>query len=158
MNETVKKTSYAPLWILIALCAFPYIGGTIYYQYWKNDPEAKTNNYGTLVSPVRELKDIKLTLQDGSVKSITDYRKKWLMMYVLDADCAEYCQKNLYFMRQIRKAMAQDRFRINRLFILQREDLLNTDLKTLLTEYPGIEVAILNEESKALFYSTIQSV
>jgi hypothetical protein len=156
MTEQVKKTSYMPLWILIALCGFPYIGGTLYYQYQDRLPQAGTTNYGELISPVKELKNINLTMLDGSEKTVTDYRKKWLMVYVLDGDCGEDCQKNLYFMRQIRRAMAEDRYRINRLLVLDKQELFTTDLQAFLKDYEGMDVATINNESKTDFYSILQ--
>ncbi len=156
MTEQVKKTSYMPLWILIALCGFPYIGGTLYYQYQDRLPQAGTTNYGELISPVKELKNINLTMLDGSEKPVTDYRKKWLMVYVLDVDCGEDCQKNLYFMRQIRRAMAEDRYRINRLLVLDKQELFTTDLQAFLKDYEGMDVATVNNESKTDFYSILQ--
>ncbi len=156
MTEQVKKTNYMPLWILIALCGFPYIGGTLYYQYQDRLPQAGTTNYGDLISPVKEVNNIGLTLFDGTQKPITDYRKKWLMVYILDGVCSEDCQKNIYFMRQIRKAMAEDRYRINRLLVLDKKELLTDDLQKLLLDYEGMDVATINSESKSDFYSTMQ--
>ena len=157
MVDQQKKASYKPLWILIALCAFPYIAGSLYYHFQDQLPDVGTSNYGQLVQPLVELKDIDLRLLDGSDKSITDYRKKWLMLYVLDGECSEDCQKNIYFMRQIRKAMADERFRINRLLVLQNEDLHSESLKKILLDFQGMDVATINTNSEEHFYSTIQS-
>jgi hypothetical protein len=156
MTEQVKKTSYMPLWILIALCGFPYIGGTLYYQYLEQHPQSNTTNYGSLISPVKEVKNINLTMLDGSEKPITDYRKKWLMLYVLDRDCAEECQKNLYFMRQIRRAMSKDRFRINRLLVLDSKQLLTENLQKYLQDFEGMDVATISSESRNNFFSALQ--
>jgi hypothetical protein len=156
MTEQVKKTSYMPLWILIAVCGFPYIGGTLYYQYQDRLPQTGTTNYGDLISPVKEVNNIGLTLLDGTQKPVTDYRKKWLMVYILDGVCSEDCQKNLYFMRQIRKAMAEDRYRINRLLVLDKKELLTDDLQRILHDFEGMDVATINSESRADFYSTMQ--
>ncbi len=145
-----------PLWILIALCGFPYIGGTLYYQYREQLPQTDTLNYGSLITPVKELNNIAFTLLDGREKPVTEYRKKWLMVYVLDRACAEDCQKNLYFMRQIRKAMSDDRFRINRLLVLDNKELMTDDLQNFLQDYQGMDVATVNSESKTNFYTTMQ--
>ena len=141
MTEEVKRGSYKPLWWLIALCAFPYIGGTLYYQYHGMFGQGETTNHGTLVSPVRELSGVELTMLDGSQKPIEDFRRKWVMLYLLDGPCAEDCQKNLYFMRQVRKAMGQDRFRISRLLILDSPAQYAGSLEAFLQDYPGMEVA-----------------
>ena len=156
MTDQAKKTSYMPLWILIALCGFPYIVGTLYYQYQDVLPQTGTTNYGSLVDPVREVGDIALTMQDGSAGSISEYRKKWLMLYVLEGACAEDCQKNIYFMRQIRKAMAGERFRINRLLVLDKKELLTQEFRQFMNEYEGMDIATVNESSRAHFLNVMQ--
>ncbi|MBT3205903.1 MAG: hypothetical protein HOM14_19155 [Gammaproteobacteria bacterium] len=156
MNEKVKKNSYKPLWILLALSAFPYLAGTLYYQFKDDLPQTKMSNYGTLVEPAREIRDVQLRLSDGSEKPFTDYQKKWLMIYVLDDECSEGCLKNIYYMRQIRKAMAQERFRINRLMILDNQNIDKEQLEKIKDSYPGMDIATVSTETKQHFYSTIQ--
>ncbi len=155
MTKNDKKTSYAPLWILIALCALPYIVGTLYYQFRKELPQVGTFNYGHLIDPPRELAGVELTLSGGQQIEISQFRKKWLLLYVLDGECTETCQKNIYFMRQIRKATAKDRFRINRLLVLDRAELMTESLSKFLTGFPGMQVATPGDASKAGFYSII---
>jgi hypothetical protein len=157
MSEEKKRGSYMPLWILIAVCALPYLAGTLYFQFKDELPQTGNTNYGQLIIPVRAVESIDLDMADGTRKPITDYRKKWLMLYVLDGACGEECQKNLYFMRQVRKAMAEERFRINRLLILERKELLTAQLEKLLTEFQGMDVAVFAEPAKARFLSTFDS-
>ncbi len=156
MNEKVKKGSYAPLWILLALSALPYLAGTLYYKYRDELPQTRTSNYGTLVQPAREIKDVQLQLSDGSDKAFAEYQKKWLMLYILDDNCDEDCLKNIYYMRQVRKAMAQERFRINRLLILDSAMTDKNQLEKIKESYPGMDIATVSAETKQHFYSTIQ--
>ncbi len=141
---------------MLALCAFPYLAGTLYYQFKDDLPQTKMSNYGTLVEPAREIRDVQLHLSDGSEKPFTDYQKKWLMVYVLDDECSEDCLKNIYYMRQVRKAMAQERFRINRLMILDNQNIDKEQLEKIKNSYPGMDIATVSTETKPHFYSTIQ--
>lgn len=150
-----KKKSYAPLWILIAVCAFPYVLGTIYFNYQDALPEMPTNNYGTLIQPVKEVPETVFNLAGGSHKSLSEYRKKWLMFYVIKDECKERCIEDLYFMRQVRKAMAKDRYRINRLLVLENQSLMDESLKNQLDEHPELTVVTLAEDTKQGFLSTI---
>ncbi len=149
-----KKNSYAPLWILIAVCAFPYVLGTLYFNFKDELPDMKTNNYGHLIQPVRVLPEMNFQLVDGGIKTNSDYGKKWLMIYVIDKPCAERCRQDLYFMRQLRKAMAKDRYRINRLLLLENENLMDEALKNIVQDHPGLDIALLSENEKQGFYST----
>ncbi len=153
--EKKKKNSYAPLWALIALSALPYIVGTIYYQFRDQLPLTSGSNYGLLIEPARELKSTSMTLLDGSNRDITSYQKKWLMLYMLDGECDKNCLQNLYFMRQVRKAMAGDRYRINRLLLVENDNVISDDLLKQLKDFPGMHVATIDNKNKDSFYSTI---
>ncbi len=159
MTETVtegkKRGSYAPLWILMALSALPYIAGTLYFQYRDALPHGETLNYGALIEPARELKDVTLSMKDGTSREISEYQNKWLMLYIQDGECTEDCLKNLYYMRQVRKAMANDRFRINRIMLVENQD-FNSDLYKKINEnYPAMDIAEVKGSSKESLYSTI---
>lgn len=153
----VKRGSYKPLWWLIALCAFPYIAGTLWYQYRDALPTNETTNYGQLIEPVREISDVDLILLDGTQKPLAEFRKKWLMLYILDGECSEDCLKNVYYMRQIRKAMAQDRFRISRLMVLDNPSLMSGELEKVVSEYPDMYIATMQPEHQRQLYGSIQS-
>ena len=151
-----KRGSYKPLYWLIALCAFPYIAGTLWYQYRDVLPAGDTTNYGQLVEPVREIANVELTLADGSHKALADFHKKWLMLYILDGQCTEDCLKNVYYMRQIRKAMAQDRFRIRRLMIVEQASLQSEDMQRLAAKYPDLFVVTLSPEQRQRLNASLQ--
>ena len=156
MTEEVKRGSYTPLWILIAVCAFPYIAGTVYFQFRDKLPETGTTNYGTLVQPVREIGPVRLALLDGSEMDISGLGKKWLMLYLVDSACTEPCQKDLYYMRQVRKALAADRFRVNRLLLLDHAALETDALRKMLEAFPGMYAASLEPDSKKHLYSILK--
>ncbi|MCK5664377.1 MAG: hypothetical protein KAI17_12885 [Thiotrichaceae bacterium] len=159
MTETVtegkKRGSYAPLWILMALSALPYIAGTLYYQYRDDIPHGESLNYGALIEPARELKGVTLSMEDGTTREISEYQQKWLMLYILDGECTEDCLKNLYYMRQVRKAMANDRFRINRIMIVENQDFNSGLYKKIKENYPAMDIAGVKGSSKESLYSTI---
>ena len=68
----------------------------------------KTSNYGELITPARPLAGAPLEALRG----------KWVLVSFDAAACDAYCERKLYFMRQIRRALGDDEGRIARLWLL----------------------------------------
>jgi cytochrome oxidase Cu insertion factor (SCO1/SenC/PrrC family) len=135
------KRSNRTLWILVAVCAFPYLGGWLYYQNRDALPLPPTTNYGTLVSPVRAVGELPLQGLNGATFNTADLRGSWVLVTVADSACSERCQKNLYFLRQVRQAMGNERRRVERLLVLTETSQLAA-LQPRLAEHAGMHVAL----------------
>jgi hypothetical protein len=92
--------------LLIGLvCAAPLVFGTLAYVYkWDVGSAA---NYGELIPP-RPL----------SGPPFDRLRGKWLLVAVDSAACDAWCERKLYFMRQLRRAQGKDMDRVERLWLL----------------------------------------
>ncbi len=145
-NKPVAKKSNNILWLMIFLFALPNLAA--FYFYFNRDSfdfSGLTTNYGTIISPVRQLDDIALTQLDNSVVSMSSLQGKWLMVTVGGSDCKENCQENIYKMRQIRKATGEFYKRVDRVFFLTDTNKLPS-FKQLLTEYQGMRVILPAEQ------------
>jgi hypothetical protein len=67
----------------------------------------KPGNYGELIAP-RTL----------SGAPFDELRGKWILVSFDSAACDAYCEKKLYFMRQLRTAQGKDQTRLQRLWVL----------------------------------------
>jgi hypothetical protein len=95
-------------WKLVGLGAFfllPFVAGTLVW--WLDLAPGAAGNYGTLLPP----RPVKLP-QDGTLKG------KWLLVQFDGGACSERCERKLYFMRQVRKAMGREVGRVERLWII----------------------------------------
>lgn len=154
--STEPKRSNRTLWILVAVCAFPYLAGWLYFQFMDKLPVPATTNYGTLVSPVRAVGDLPLVGLDGATFNTADLRGKWVLVTVADSACAERCQKNLYFLRQVRQAMGNERRRVARLLVLTDTQQLPA-LQTGLQAHEGMKVAVGPVESLQQLQARLQN-
>lgn len=153
MNETTRKNSYMPLWILIAVSALPIAGAWLYYMFYDYLPHGGANN-GDLISPVRQVERFDLESLDGQPYSAQALRGKWTLVTVGQSSCGEACQKNIYLIRQIRLATDKNRERVQRLFILDDRDQLEAFLPKL-DGYEGMAVATGDRESLDAFYAVL---
>lgn len=89
---------------LVALvCAAPIVLATAAYLLgWS--PGA-TSNYGELLAP-------------KPVPGFESLRGKWVLVSFDAAACDAYCEKKLYFMRQVRRAQGKDMDRVERLWVI----------------------------------------
>lgn len=86
-------------------CAAPFVlGWAAWYFGWGT---GKGGNYGELIAP-RSL----------SEAPFSDLRGKWVLVTFDAAACDAYCEKKLYFMRQVRTAQGKDQSRIERLWLI----------------------------------------
>ena len=91
---------------LIALvCAAPIVLGTAAYLLgWS---PGRPGNYGELVPP-----------RPVPAAPFAELRGKWVLVSADAAACDAYCEKKLYFMRQVRRAQGKDMGRIERLWLV----------------------------------------
>lgn len=103
------------LLVLFLACAAPFaLGWAAWYFKWGT---GSPGNYGELIPP-RPL----------SGAPFDELRGKWVLVS-FDADaCDAYCERKLYFMRQVRTAQGKDQARVERLWILAAADTPRAEL------------------------------
>ena len=86
-------------------CAAPFVlGWAAWYFGWGI---GKGGNYGELIAP-RSL----------SEPPFSDLRGKWVLVTFDAAACDAYCEKKLYFMRQVRRATGKEIQRVERVWVV----------------------------------------
>jgi cytochrome oxidase Cu insertion factor (SCO1/SenC/PrrC family) len=120
------------LMLLLAVCAAPVIAS--YLSYYVIKPQGRTN-YGTLLDP-RQYPVPRLGSQtlDGKAQDLDAFKGKWLMISIGSGNCAAACEKKLYDMRQLRTAQGKHRDRIERVWLITDQVLIDTRI---LREFDG---------------------
>jgi hypothetical protein len=91
------------LFLIALICAAPLVLGTAaYFLRWSPGAPA---NYGELLAP-------------RPVPGLEALRGKWVLISFDSAACDAYCEKKLYFMRQVRRAQGKRMDRVERLWVL----------------------------------------
>lgn len=99
----------AKLVLLAAAFALPLVLATLAHVFdWA---PGTTANYGELVAPPRPL----------AGPPFDALRGKWVLVSFDAAACDAYCERKLYFMRQVRRAQGKDQDRVERLWVLTDE-------------------------------------
>lgn len=90
---------------IFAVSAAPFaLAWAAWYFGWGT---GSPGNYGELIAP-RPL----------SGAPFTELRGKWVLVSFDAARCDAYCEKKLYYMRQLRKAQGENQARVERLWVI----------------------------------------
>lgn len=113
------KRGRAKLLLLAAFFALPVLGG--YLAFFLDLAPRTSANYGEFLPP-KPLADAALErvgdkAGDAPLR-LASLRGKWVMVQFDTAACDSWCERKLYFMRQIRTAQGKDAPRIERLWLL----------------------------------------
>jgi hypothetical protein len=90
--------------VLLACAAPLVLAWAAWYSKWGT---GSAGNYGELITP-RLL----------SAPVLRELRGKWVLVAFDAAACDAYCERKLYFMRQVRTAQGKDQARIERLWVI----------------------------------------
>jgi hypothetical protein len=105
-------------WKMIAMlliCASPVIAS--YFTYYVLRPEGR-RNYGELIQPQKDLPRVNALNLKGETVPLVSLKGQWLLVSVSSGDCAERCQQNLYFQRQLREILGRDKDRLDRVWLI----------------------------------------
>jgi cytochrome oxidase Cu insertion factor (SCO1/SenC/PrrC family) len=113
--DAAVKRGRLKLLLMAAFFAAPVLLAWLAYRFeWAT---GTTGNYGALLRPAA-LPDAALTALDGRPFSLARLRGKWVLVQFDRSRCDAYCERKLYFMRQVRKALGRDAERVERLWVL----------------------------------------
>ena len=105
-------------WKMIAMlliCASPVIAS--YFTYYVIRPEGR-RNHGELIQPQKDMPQVTAKNLQGEVVPLASMKGQWLLVTVSTGACAERCQENLYFQRQLREILGRDKDRLDRVWLI----------------------------------------
>lgn len=114
VDETQRRKARRYLLAIFAVCAAPFVLGTLAYYFF---PTSARTNYGELITP-QLLPAVALRTIDGEQVLLSSLRGKWVMVQWNEGHCAESCERKLYNMRQTRLAQGADAERLERLWLV----------------------------------------
>ena len=105
-------------WKMIAMmliCASPVIAS--YFTYYVIRPDGR-RVYGELIQPQKDMPQVAAKNLQGESVTLASLKGQWLLVNVGPAVCAERCQENLYFQRQLREILGRDKDRLDRVWLV----------------------------------------
>jgi hypothetical protein len=100
---------------MLLICASPVIAS--YFTYYVVRPEGR-RNYGELIQPQKDMPQASATDLQGQPVALASLKGQWLLVNVASGVCAERCQQNLYFQRQLREILGRDKDRLDRVWLI----------------------------------------
>jgi hypothetical protein len=127
---------------LMLICASPVIAS--YFTYYVVRPEGR-RNYGELIQPQKDLPRVSATNLQGETVPLVSLKDQWLLVSVSSGACAERCQQNLYFQRQLREILGREKDRVDRVWLITDDAPVPEALSTVLDM-----VQVLRMDEKAV--------
>ena len=100
---------------MLLICASPVIAS--YFTYYVLRPEGR-RNYGELIQPQKDMPQASAKNLQGEVVALASLKGQWLLVNVASGVCAERCQQNLYFQRQLREILGREKDRLDRVWLI----------------------------------------
>jgi hypothetical protein len=100
---------------MMLICASPVIAS--YFTYYVIRPEGR-RNHGELIQPQKDMPTVAAKNLQGEVVPLASLKGQWLLVTVSTGACAERCQENLYFQRQLREILGRDKDRLDRVWLI----------------------------------------
>ena len=116
MNQD-KVGGRGPFWGLLIVTGLPFLLALYLFYHPELVARLGTTNHGQLIQPPRALPALQLQTPEGGTVAADALQGKWTLLMVADSGCSEACQKNLYYLRQIRRAMGKDRYHVARVMV-----------------------------------------
>ena len=120
MSTVQNKANTGQKWILAALLvlfALPFSLSWFLFNFTDFGKGEGKASHGELIVPPRLLPDVQLVDATGPSNEPARLYGKWSLVYLLDGECGEDCEQNLYRMRQLRLAMGKHAHRVQRVLI-----------------------------------------
>jgi cytochrome oxidase Cu insertion factor (SCO1/SenC/PrrC family) len=109
--------------LVFLACAAPFVlGWAAWYFGWGT---GSRGNYGELIAP------------QSVGPAFSPLRGKWLLVAFDAPACDAYCEKKLYYMRQVRTAQGKDQARVERVWVLTEP---GTPRPELLARFEGTRI------------------
>lgn len=150
MNETThpqRKRSLLPLWILIGIFALPSIAAWFFYLNPQYLPASRSNR-GELIHPPRPVANLEFRAPQQEERfQLGELGANWTMVAIAEGLCSDTCREQLHDFQQIRLALAENQYRVQRLLILT--DPSEGGTAGIEADYPGTRVVIAQGDQLA---------
>ena len=116
-NLRTRQRNMLQLWILVAVFALPLIAGWLLHFNPQWLPQGRSN-HGVLVDPPRNMQPFTLQTPANQEFDWSSLQGQWTLTVLAEGVCDEQCIEQLVKVRQIRRALAAERQRVERLLIM----------------------------------------
>ncbi len=140
MSVTPTYTGRLKLLLIFGLFLLPLVSATLWYKLLPVDYKPNSMiNHGQLLEPIYTLQPFSQPTLQGRTFTEQNLRQHWTLVYRLNRPCDKACNKVLYNTRQIRTALGKDQQRVQRLIIVNQDNMASPD-QALLTSHADLVV------------------
>jgi hypothetical protein len=114
----IVRRSPWPLWAMVVIFALPALAAWFFHFNPELLPATRVNR-GVLIEPVRLwTASLGVTRSDGTLLDAATFGGRWTLVVPSRAPCSADCERRLVELRQIRLALGESRYVVERLAVL----------------------------------------
>jgi hypothetical protein len=140
MNEVTSRANRWTLPAMVLVFAAPVLAAWFFYFNPEYLPAGRSNKGELLEAPVPLQEVAGPQRMDGSAFDLGQLRDRWTLVSLNATPCDEDCRQRAIGLRQIRLALGETRFSVERLLLLAGP----TDTADLAAELEGMHIAMLD--------------
>ncbi len=141
MNEVKRRSGRWTLIAIVLVFAAPVLAAWFFYFNPQYLPSSRANK-GELLEPQIELaRTVNLNQADGSPFDLEPLQERWTLISFNSVPCGEDCRQRAIGLRQIRLALGESSFGVERLLLLDGP----ADTAALADELEGMHIAMLGD-------------
>ena len=137
-DSQVRRTGRWKMLLVLLVCAAPVLAS--YFAYYVVRPEGR-RNFGELIEPQRALPDQAGISLSGEKSNLKALQGQWLLLSVSGGACDAACARHLYLQRQLRESLGKDRDRLDWVWLITDDAVVNEQLLPALKEATVLRVS-----------------
>ena len=128
---TLPASGHGKLLAMLLACSLPVLLAMFVFFVVKPTGQA---NFGELIHPARPMPSASLVNATGEAVALTDLKGQWLLVNVGSANCAQDCAQHLFIQRQLREMLNKDKDRVDRVWLVTDDAVINPQVQPLLQD------------------------
>ena len=134
----LPPSGHGKLLAMFLACSLPVLLAIFVFFVIKPTGQA---NFGELIHPARPMPAVSLRNAQGQSVELSQLKGQWLLVNVGAAACTADCAQHLFIQRQLREMLNKDKDRVDRVWLVTDESLINPDVQALLVDTMVLRVS-----------------
>ena len=134
----LSPSGHGKLLAMLVACSLPVL--LAFFVFFVIKPTGQAN-FGELIHPARPMPAVSLVNAQGQSIELSQLKGQWLLVNVGAAACSTECAQHLFIQRQLREMLNKDKDRVDRVWLVTDDAVINPEVQPLLADTTILRVS-----------------
>ena len=134
----LPPSGHGKLLAMLVACSLPVL--LAFFVFFVIKPTGQAN-FGELIHPARPMPAVSLVHAQGQSIELSQLKGQWLLVNVGAAACSTECAQHLFIQRQLREMLNKDKDRVDRVWLVTDDAVINPEVQPLLADTAILRVS-----------------